>query len=81
VRRAHHAEPADFPILYVEGVRDLLVVAIAPELEKWISDHPAEPGVAYHQALVAFVLDSLTVSAIEQLARERREAEPPPPCD
>ncbi len=64
-------DPADFPLLRVEGMRDLMVVALAPELEKWIVDNPWEPTLAYRQALVAFVLDSMAVAALEGMLRER----------
>jgi hypothetical protein len=79
-REPHHRQPRDFPILRVENVTDLLAVAIAPELEKWMTEHPLEPGIGYKQALVAFVLDSMTLGAVEQLLSDRRaeRAEPRP---
>jgi hypothetical protein len=64
----------------VKGIRDLLVVSLAPELAKYIADlakaYPVEPGeqvteaqgIERMQMLVAFVLDHITAYSFEQLA-------------
>ena len=62
------------PITEIENVRDLLAVAIAPELGKWFAAQPpwgertAEIILADTQNLVAVVLDMMTAKACRDLA-------------
>jgi hypothetical protein len=71
----------DFPIHHVESVRDLLVIGVASELAKFTQDEllrrypqplSGRAALAVQQEIVAFVIDSLTARAVEDLLTFKR---------
>ena len=77
----------EFPIREVNSIRDLLIVGITAELDHWLADngnlapHPGADPIPFTQAIVAFVIDSITPHSLELLAElhAKQTAGRPPP--
>ena len=57
----------------VQNIRDLLVVAMAPDLQRWGYDNGLTLNIPEAREIVAFVLDHTTGKSFELLAKLRAE--------
>jgi hypothetical protein len=58
-----------FPAGKIENIRDFLIVALAPDLQKWGDDNGITLNAQEAREIVAFILDHLTGKSYGLLAK------------